>query len=245
MSGNDPEGATPTALNSCELTRSLDTLCEADSRNACSLRKDTSTGELRLATSADQIADMAVFNLSSRVPTAVHIHFETAKNLYVYAWFVYRFYPVAEQQALASLEFALRTRLEDDASRSASRGAKRPRGLKAWLNEALKQGAIANDRFQWAEKWAKARAKRRVDVQAIQQMKDLGLKSIQLDYSRAELPREDFAEDWIGTFIETLPEIRNEYAHGSSHLDSSSVLRTFEIITELINQLFDRTSGPR
>lgn len=62
-------------------------------------------------TLAERHADVSIFELLPTVPADIRIHFETAKNLYLYAWFVYRFYPVAEQQAIASLEFGLRERL--------------------------------------------------------------------------------------------------------------------------------------
>lgn len=38
----------------------------------------------------------------------------------------------------------------------------------------------------------------------------------------------ELAFDWIGHFTETLPSIRNNYAHGSTSLHAT-VLRTFEV----------------
>ncbi|UKD17091.1 hypothetical protein L3V59_41325 [Burkholderia aenigmatica] len=151
-----------------------------------------------------------------------------------HAWFVYRFYPVAEQQALSSLEFALRERLAAEVERS---GTKRPSGLKGWLTEARKQDAISNDRFSWRAEYARRRAKERAEFQTIHEMQRLGLTNAVIDYSKVEPRPEDFGEDWIGVFIETLPKIRNRYAHGSDTLHNT-VLRTFEIVSELINQLF-------
>lgn len=52
------------------------------------------------------------------------------------------------------------------------------------------------------------------------------------------VPREDeLTHDWIGVFVDTLPSIRNDYAHGSENLHAS-VLRTFDIVSDLVNQLF-------
>jgi hypothetical protein len=48
--------------------------------------------------------------LSDSVPEAVRSHFETAKNLILYSWFVYSFNAVAAMQAFASLEMAVRTK---------------------------------------------------------------------------------------------------------------------------------------
>jgi hypothetical protein len=68
---------------------------------------------IRKATLADSHGAIRDFVLNPAVPNSIMVHFETAKNLYLYAWFVYRFYPVAEQQALTALEFALREKLTE------------------------------------------------------------------------------------------------------------------------------------
>lgn len=68
---------------------------------------------------------MSILPLGATVPEDVRVHFETAKNLFLYSWCVYRFYMVAEQYVLTTLEFALRSKFiaigliktEDDRSR--------------------------------------------------------------------------------------------------------------------------------
>jgi hypothetical protein len=55
-----------------------------------------------MVTLAERYADVSQFELIQSVPLNVRVHFETAKNLYLYAWFVYRFYPVAEQRTCNS-----------------------------------------------------------------------------------------------------------------------------------------------
>src|SRR6266508_6112482 len=90
--------------------RSPDRICHPDPRTLSLARIDRRTGLSRSTTPEDQYEAVAYFVLNASVPEAVAIHFETAKNLYFYAWFVFRFYPLAEQQALGSLEFALRER---------------------------------------------------------------------------------------------------------------------------------------
>lgn len=231
------EDDTPDTLHRCDSLRLVDSLYEADVRNGFFSRRDADTGEIRPATVSDHISDVASFTLSVDVPKSIQIHFETAKNLYAYAWFVYRFYPVAEQQALTSLEFALRERLTAEVSQSLSAKGKPPSGLSAWLKQAQKRGVIANDRFSWGEERAMQRARQRAEFQLIQDMQCLGLTTAQLDYSNVKPTAEDFDEDWIGTFIDTLPALRNTYAHGSDLLHNT-VLHTFEIVSELINQLF-------
>ncbi len=135
-------------LHPCELLRTIDTLYEPDVRHGYFSRFDSTIGNFRPDTAAEHLEEVASFTLSTEVPQSIKIHFETAKNLYAYAWFVYRFYPVAEQQALISLEFALREWLAVEIGRSLPVEAKLPRGLNRLLKRALERGAISNDRFR-------------------------------------------------------------------------------------------------
>ena len=51
-------------------------------------------GTVSMVTLAERHADVSQFDLTLAVPLDIRVHFETAKNLYLYACFVYRFYPV-------------------------------------------------------------------------------------------------------------------------------------------------------
>lgn len=230
------KGQAPDVLQPCDSLRTIDSLYAPDERNEYFSRFDHETASFCPISAPEHIADISLFVLSTDVPLSIRIHFETAKNLYVYAWFVYRFYPVAEQQALTSLEFALRERLIEEARRSLST-KKIPEGLSGWLKEALRQGAISNDRFSWREARAWERARQRAELQQIEEMQRLGHTEIRIDTTNVVPLPEDYQVDWIGIFIRTLPTIRNQYAHGSDTLHNT-VSRTFEIVSELINQLF-------
>lgn len=225
------------ALHASEQLRTIDSLCEPDPRNLSFQRLDESTGTFRATTAGDHLVDVAQFKFRAEVPEPVRIHFETAKNLYAYAWFVYRFHAVAEQHALASLEFALRVRLADEIKQSSSGPVRLPRGLHGWLNEALARGAISNDRISWRLEWALQRAKNRAPVKQISEMQRLGLSTMHVDYSNMQPSTEDLNHDWIGAFINSLPKIRNAYAHGGELLHPD-ILGTFRIVRELVDQLF-------
>jgi hypothetical protein len=54
------------------------------------------------------------FKLHERVPEKVRAQFDLALNLYLYHWFVYDFVTVAEQQAYAAVEAALRYRYREE-----------------------------------------------------------------------------------------------------------------------------------
>lgn len=224
-------------LHPSESLRTVDSLCEPDPRNLSFARFDDGIGGFRPITAADQLGDIAQFKLRDEVPEPVRVHFETAKNLYAYAWFVYRFHAVAEQQALTSLEFALRVRLADEIRRSSPKRTRLPRGLHEWLTVALARGAISNDRISWRSEWALQRARSRAPVEQILEMQRLGLSIARVDYSTAQPSAEDLNRDWIGLFIQNLPKIRNAYAHGAELLHPT-VLDTFGIVRELVNQLF-------
>jgi hypothetical protein len=186
--------------------------------------------------SLDQRIDyIAQFVLSDEAPDEVRIHFETGKNLFVYAWHVYRFHMVAEQHVLATLEMAVRMRLE------AEPGISPPRGLSALLRTACTARLIANDRFFARHQWAVERARWRHDIEEMERMHREGIQECVVDYSHVVPSDEDLSYDWLEHFISTLPGLRNMHAHGSDVL-YPAIGQTFEIVVELINQLFPESS---
>jgi hypothetical protein len=78
---------------------------------------DRDTGEQRAITLEDMHRNAARIQLNKTVPQDIRDHFTTALNLGVYSWFVYRFTMVSQQQAYATLEWALRERLGTSAKR--------------------------------------------------------------------------------------------------------------------------------
>lgn len=190
--------------------------------------------QLRTITQADHHGAISRFEVGPAVPVAVRIHFETARNLYLYAWFVYRFYPVAEQHALTSLEFALRERLilgylsESRAERV---------GLSDLLKRARNNGLISNDALRGRQRWAMEMARKRHSLLQLSVMIASGCDTLSSDDSHIEPTAEDLSHNWIDDFIERLPNIRNDYSHGSQTL-RHTVLHTFEVASDLINQLF-------
>ena len=185
----------------------------------------------------ERYAAVSGFVLTLNVPLDIRVHFETAKNLYLYAWFVYRFYPVAEQQALATLEFALRERLAllfpDRFGSSTKQGS----SLSRLLKSARKEKLVSNSGLRCTERSAHQRAHDRVSMELMRKMHASGLSEMPFDDSLVEPTPEDYAHDWLETFTETLPFVRNTYAHGSFMLHPN-VLGTFEIVTDLVNQLY-------
>lgn len=73
-------------------------------------------GRLRTIALADHHALIAAIDLPATAPPEVLSIFNRARHVLLYAWFDYELTPVAEQQALAALEVALRQRLAMDTS---------------------------------------------------------------------------------------------------------------------------------
>ncbi|BDD91933.1 hypothetical protein PanNE5_13730 [Pandoraea sp. NE5] len=228
-------------IDPSDALRDEDGITDPDPRNTFFGLVD-SVGQVRQQELSDHLEAIQPYVLESTVSESVRIHFETAKNLYAYAWFVYRFYAVAEQQALSSLEFALRSRLESKSDSPIARRSKKFTGLRDWLREAQRLGLIANSRLRIGDQLARERARVRSEVNQIQKMSKLGVTAISVDHATAQPTDEDLTHDWISAFIDGLPRIRNEYAHGSSMLHPT-VLRTFDIVCDLINQLFSSSDA--
>lgn len=225
-------------MDSSDILREPGKALEPDARTK-HLVKLGSEGHLpQSITLADQHEAIFRFSLNSTVPNEITIHFETAKNLYLYAWFVFRFYPVAEQQALASLEFALRERLinfvQDFTLKHPKSGVP---GLSKLLSHAKEIGLIQNEALMGKNEWALKAAKSRNTIKKLNELIASGLHEMKFDDSHLTPSEADLQHDWLGDFIKLIPRIRNDYAHGSSTLHHT-VLHTFDLVSQLINQLY-------
>ena len=206
----------------------------------------------RELTQADRHENISQYVLTLDVPEDVRVHFDTARNLYLYAWHAYRFHAVAEQQVLGSLELALRTRfvesgelnrdglLEIPLPASKKKQSRDPEltpqhvMLKRLLSHAVLQGLITNGRIKNRELWAWRRAESLAELRVLQAGDVRDGEWVEVELDPADLAHE---HDWIGAFEDALPHMRNTYAHGSAQIHAT-VLRTFDICSDLINQLF-------
>ena len=222
--------------------RTPELLCEPDSRTRSFVRMDRETGATHPLSTFDQYAAVAAYTLSEAVPEDVRILFDTARNLYVYAWFVYRFYNVAEQQVLACLEMALRERLKSEMPLPEKYWSKKKQNqsptLQPMLRYVIDRGYIKNEGFRtWRERGV-ARAQQRYELDKTDEMKKKGLKSIEFDYSQVKVTEADLAEfDYLSVVLKYVSTFRNTYAHGSGML-YPVVLHSFELVSEIVNQLF-------
>lgn len=183
-------------------------------------------------------ADIAKVQLSSAVPEAIAIQFETARNLYLYAWHVYRFYMVATTHALTTLEFGLRERLPEQLPMPYQRtGQKRPM-LAGMLGYAIDKGLVRNEGFRRWHHAGEQRARERRSMDAIRTMVDQGLDSMEIDDEGSlEVLPEDLRWDLVEVLRQSMPSLRNQLTHGIPML-TRQVLGTLELVAEVLNQLY-------
>ncbi len=151
-------------------------------------------------TLADHQQRIAQYQLAEFVPHAIRVHFETAKNLYLYAWFVYQFYPVAEKHALATLEFELCERLSVWMPEKHGPKVKVPRGLSNLLAKATAEKLITNAGLRANDRFARQRARDRGSMERIREMQARGLTAMVFDDSAIHPLPEDYAHDSLKIF---------------------------------------------
>ncbi len=179
---------------------------------------------------------VASIQISTTVPEPVAIQFDTARNLYLYSWHVYRFYMVAAVQALATLEFGLRERLPKRLPKE-YQWQKEP-SLSGLLRYAADQGLIRNEGFRRWHQAAEVQARSRLSAEAVRTMISQGLDSIDIDDDAPlEITPEDQQWDLVAGLSESLPKLRNHLAHGSSTL-TPQVRGTLELVAEILCQLY-------
>lgn len=190
-------------------------------------------------TLAQHHADIDTVSLSQRVPELVAIQFETARNLYLYSWHVYRFYMVAEMQAYATLELGLRYRLPERLPPKYQRPKAEKPMLFGLLNYAIDHGLVRNEGFRRWHEASHQRARERRSLERIQMMKDQGLDELEWDESEPiAVTPEDQKWDLLEILRKGLPDARNEQAHGSTQL-TRHVRGTIELVAEILNQVYD------
>ena len=221
-----------------------ETLRDPASAMAPDPRTGLFAGQAALSLAAHH-ADIATVQISPAVPEPIAIQFETARNLYLYAWHVYRFYMVAATHALTTLEFGLRERLPARLPERYQRAKQKQPMLAGMLRYAIDEGLIRNDGFRRWHQAVEQQARERRSLEAIQTMIDQDLERMEIDDdATVEVAPQDRRWDLVSILSSSLPSLRNELAHGGPML-TRQVLSTLELVAEILSQLYpDRpTSG--
>jgi hypothetical protein len=125
------------------MLKPADALLEADPRLGDLIFRDGTTGDSRAMCMHDLRNMVAEIELSARIPATIREQFDIARNAFVYSWFVYEFATLAEQQCYATLEMALRHRLDPGAAPNTTRSP----GLHNLLKSVVEQGWLRREDF--------------------------------------------------------------------------------------------------
>jgi hypothetical protein len=178
----------------------------------------TEEGSFRPFSLQDFHSGLEGIRLHEAVPDDIWVHFETARNLVLFSWFVYRFQSVGKLQALASLEFALRERVRRE-------DGPIPKGLRQLLHHAVQKG------------WVSATSI--AAYQEIRQRQHAFVESTSgLSGGRPAIPLLD-PNSYLEQLADELPRLRNEFAHGSDMLMGQGA-RMLRLCADFINQLFEQ-----
>ncbi|MFC1750996.1 hypothetical protein ACFL2V_19575 [Pseudomonadota bacterium] len=206
--------------------KSVDQIYEAD------VRQKNFVGTIE-----DRHSVLESINLSKSVPVDVIQLFETAKNLSLYSWFVYRFHQVSELIAFSALEMALRNRYLKENPLDPDSKQRAPT-LYPLLQYARKEGWITNEGFPSAYEKAMYLAERKkymVKMETHDFDKD---PIMEIEEPNEDEILEALSElDLVEAITSNAHKIRNDLAHGSRTLHPNSLL-TLRTTSEIINQLY-------
>lgn len=201
--------------------KALDEICSPDPR------QKNFSGSL-----SDRHQILNEINLHQGVPVDVRQSFETAKNLCLYTWFVYRFHQVSELQAFVTLEMALRakfTRQYPD---------KKVPTLAILLQMSKDEKWIINERFPSLVSRAERHAWERKNFELADEHDfDTCPDMVCQEPTELEIAEALADLDIVRGITSTANKLRNNLAHGSTTLHPNS-MSTLKIVSEVINQLF-------
>lgn len=216
--------------------KSLEDIYNPDPRNGIFARHFGAPGSSAQAIDM-HYADVDAIKLAPSVPEVIRVQFETSKNLYLYAWFVYRFYNVAEHHALTCLELGLRERFPCPLPQKYWKIPGRKPTLHPLLRFAIDSGVLQNEGFRVWNARVERRARERHLQERIMEMIEQNLDQIEVNHEQAVPNDQDRDWNYLAELLNALPQIRNSYAHGSTMLHNQ-VLGTLELTSEILNQLF-------
>jgi hypothetical protein len=215
--------------NLADTFRPLSRIFDPDPRQLCYVVIEKSGTRKKQV--EDQYRAVERFKINPAVPREVAIQFDTAKELLVHAWCNVRFMQIAERHAYATVEMALRMRLEpewkNDPAAASGKGkrAKRPPGLTRLLRNAIDKGIITAAGFG---EYQRIRETQAHYYESMRQIYGDDPKNVWPPYTPVW---------YVRTLSDTIPLLRNVLAHGSTMLYPGAYLQ-FEICCDILNQLY-------
>ncbi len=185
-------------------------------------------------------------SLNSYVSEDIRVQFDTARNLYLHAFYVYRFYVVAERHVLTTLELATRECIGDKTlvafqNELKASGVHFTKGLRLYLEYLARHQLIKNEDFPIWHRRNEIAAEEAYHDKIFKLMEEQGLKEYQWDESEIDESAFDVEWDYVKVLCEILPKIRNNHSHGSTILHNQVSL-SFVNVSIIINKMFERTA---
>lgn len=216
--------------------KSLESIYQRDPRQNPT-KLDMATFESSDRTIADHHARIAPYTLDETVPENIATQYEVARNIYLYAWHTYRFYMVAEHQALVALEYAIKQAVGKKKIKKFGEKRKVGGGLAACLRYINEKNLVCNEDFASWQHSRRSHAESQFQMDLIREMSEKGINEMAYDTDDINVEDYPYEHDYLAILSEGLPYIRNTHAHGSSMLHNN-VLNVFEIVSTIINKLY-------
>jgi len=185
--------------------------------------------------------EIAQFELGVSVPKDIVTQYDTARNLYVYGFHVYRFYNIAQQQLYSVLELAIKDCIGEEELKtyikSKQRNGRGPRpGLSIYMQYLREHKLIVNSDFPRWHKRNRIEAENVYRDKIYKLMDEQKLEEYSWDESEIDESQYNVKWDYVAMLCKHLPGMRNSFAHGSKQLNND-VLPYFEDISIIINKI--------
>ena len=192
-------------------------------------------------------AQISQCSLNAIVPEDIRVQFDTARNLFLHSFYVYRFYVVAESQVLTTLELALRECIGHKTlavfqKKLKANGVHFTKGLRLYLEYLAQHQLIRNEDFPRWHRRNRMAAEDAYRDKIFKLMDEQGLEEYELDESEIDESAFDVEWDYVKVLCETLPKIRNIHSHGSTMLHNRVSL-SFVNVSIIINKMYERTAS--
>ncbi|MCU1302001.1 MAG: hypothetical protein JWQ87_2285 [Candidatus Sulfotelmatobacter sp.] len=198
-----------------EKLKPLSEVLRPDDRNSAFVRLDT----LQPLTMAEHYAEIGAVVLDPQVPEDIRSYFATIQNVYLYSWFAYDLYTVAEFLCFTAVEMALRKRLPYNGI------GKDKRTLQNLMDQAVSRKLIRDKAFS------------NVRIMRQNLARDIRFRrAISGRFPRSAMPKSNYAAVLQGS----IPWLRNHHAHPRMHtiMFPGAALSQLQVASELINSLF-------
>lgn len=164
--------------------------------------------------------------LHEGVPEDIRDYFHVVVSLYLYGWLYYPFYMLASERSLFAVELALRKRLP--AKKLDKKGRDR-RSLADLLREAKDAGLLRDEGFPSLEN-------RRKNAQELDE---------QIARISGRDPEPESQLSYVEGLIQTLPQLRNRFAHPNMQLimPPGPMLDSLIVTAEIIDQLWPASAS--